>query len=147
MRTAERLTRDLSAKALTVMRWDRARVPDDLANPVHDGDTLRLELDRGFDDRSMRDLRLYGVWAPELSQPGGQNTRTFVLRWLDERGAMTGPGWPLAVDTLRVRDNSHEQQTLARYLGIVWSADRAHCLNDDITAYVAEQGYGGGTGS
>ncbi len=148
MRTTERLARDLSAKALTVMRWERARVPGDVASPIHDGDTLRLELDRGFDDRSVRDLRLYGVYAPELSQPGGQDTRDFVLGWLRAHHAeVRDAGWPLAVDTLRVRDNSHEQTTLARYLGIVYSADRMCCLNDDITAYVQEQGYTGGIGS
>lgn len=149
MRTTERLARDLSAKAVTVMRWERARVPTpgDVAEPVHDGDTIWLQLDRGFRDHSIRDLRLYGVYAPELSQPGGAETRAFVLRWLNERRALLAAGWPLAVDTLRVRDNSHEQQTLARYLAIVWSADRSACLNDDITAFVVAQGYSGGIGA
>jgi len=144
--TALRLARDIKAGALTVMRFDRARLPLDLGAPVHDGDTLRLELDRGFDDRSVRDLRLYGVFAPELKQPGGLDTTAYVVGWL--RAQADGAGsWPLAVDSLRVRDDSHEQVTLGRYLAIVYSHDRTHCLNDDVMAYVKANGYGGGTGS
>ena len=61
--------------------WDkRAYVTN-----VHDGDTITVTLDQGFGDlkEGMR-LRLYGVFAPELSQEGGNATRDFVLAWLKE---------------------------------------------------------------
>lgn len=132
----------------TVMHWTRARVPlpEDVAEPVHDGDTIWLEIDRGFRDHSIRDLRLYGVFAPELSQPGGTDVRDFVTGWLRAEGD-GGNHWPFQVDSVRVRDNSHEATTLERYLAIVWSADHTRCLNDDVTAYIKAAGYGGGTGS
>ena len=50
---------------------------------VVDGDTLRLLVDTGFYARHQVDLRLLDVWAPELKEPGGEETKGFVINWLD----------------------------------------------------------------
>lgn len=135
----------------TVMHWARARVPmqEDVAEPFHDGDTIWLEIDRGFRDHSTRDLRLYGVFAPELKQlPGGPDTRDYVIGWLRAASAeVPSNHWPLQVDTVRIAGGDHEATTLERYLAIVYNADRSMCLNDDVMAYVKANGYPGGTGS
>lgn len=135
----------------TVMHWARARVPlpEDVAEPVHDGDTIWLQIDRGFRDHSIRDLRLYGVFAPELKQlPGGPDTRDYVTGWLRAASAdFPDKTWPLQVDTIRISSDDHEATTLERYLAIVWNADHTKCLNDDVRAYVKANGYPGGTGS
>lgn len=41
----------------------------------HDGDTITVDLDRGYEDRSRRSVRLLGCNARELSQPGGKEAR------------------------------------------------------------------------
>lgn len=42
---------------------------------VHDGDTIRCRVDRGFRDYSEWPIRLVGCAARELSEPGGKDAR------------------------------------------------------------------------
>lgn len=52
---------------------------------VHDGDTLRMSLDLGFDIfRQDMDMRLFGVDAPELKRPDklGEKSRDALQAWL-----------------------------------------------------------------
>lgn len=119
--------------------WDRRAV----VLEVTDGDTLLVDLDQGFGDTKEFSLRLLGVWAPESKQPGGPETKAFVERWIADR--IGTARWPFVVTTARLKDDSKEQRTFARYVGILTHGTQ--CLNTDIMAFVAAAGYGGGTGS
>lgn len=50
---------------------------------VHDGDTLRLDIDQGFGThQTALSARLYGVNAPELSTQAGKDARDFLVKLL-----------------------------------------------------------------
>lgn len=124
---------------------------------AHDGDTIRLEVDRGFTDRSVLDLRLSLTFAPELSQAGGDDVRRFAQQWLEACASPVAVGaaptpWPFVVETLRTR-TEREVVTFGRYVADVYPAsvgwqtyNRSYTLNAAVVAYVKAQGYGGGTG-
>jgi len=58
---------------------------------VIDGDTIVVLIDRGFEDRSVRKVRLYGVDTAEVHNTAedspeyqrGKNQEFFVSRWLE----------------------------------------------------------------
>jgi endonuclease YncB( thermonuclease family) len=52
---------------------------------VHDGDTLTVRVDLGFDTWRVQNVRLIGINARELSQPGGKEARDHLRKLL---------GWP-----------------------------------------------------
>ena len=98
----------------------------------HDGDTLRVITDGGFDTRAEPRLRLYDVSAPELAmrlppmfQPGGQETRDFVNGWLAAaQGKNPRRRWWLWVDTLLMKTYEPDQRrTFVRYVARVWQFD------------------------
>ena len=122
--------------------WDyRAQVTD-----VHDGDTLTVLLDLGFSTHRVETaLRLLGVYAPQLSQPGGPETKAFVESWVSSRFARSGSQWPFVCTTARIKSDAHEVTTLGRYVGTVTSGTES--LNDAINAFIAANGYGGGIGA
>jgi endonuclease YncB( thermonuclease family) len=134
------------------MRWIwPARVPDtrDFPHPVHDGDTLWLEVDDGRRRKSLLDIRLRGVYAPELKDPGGLEVHRFVVAWLESH-AFTK--WPFALETFQTR-TGNDVKTLGRYLGVLYAGDpdsvRAMSLpvanfNNHIARYVLEHGWGPG---
>ncbi len=49
---------------------------------IIDGDTLKLEIDTGFDDQKHETIRLKGIDCPELDTPEGQAVKRFVEREL-----------------------------------------------------------------
>ena len=117
--------------------WDRrARIPEN-----HDGDTITAELDQGFGDTKTITVRLAGVFAPELKQPGGPETTAFVHDWVTSRSSGS---WPFVCTTVRTRTD-HEVETLGRYVAYITCG--AESLNDAITEFIAARGYGGGIGS
>lgn len=112
---------------------------------VWDGDTLNSVLvDRGSDDYSTWSVRLKDVWAPEKHEPGGRECRDFVLGWLSDHA--DGSEWPFLLETFRTPSSDRDVLTFSRYVGVIRSADGS-CLNDAVTAFVSEQGFGGGIGS
>lgn len=119
--------------------WDyRAQVTD-----IHDGDTITVLLDTGFSNRRVETaLRLLDVYAPELSQPGGQECRNFVVTWIAHRN--TGE-WPFVCTTARIKSDAHEVTTLGRFVGTLTSGIES--LNDAITEFIAANGFGGGIGT
>lgn len=127
-----------------MMTW-RARLPrpDDIPDPVHDGDSLWLESDQGDWYRKVRDCRLSNVFAPELKQPGGPECREFVRAWIAKWNVGR---WPFSVDTLQT-GKGLDITTFGRYVTVVWNADRTAQLNAEIQAFVTANGYPGGTGS
>jgi len=83
------------------------------------------------------------VYAPEHDQPGGQETRQFVVDW-----KTTAPpiDWPFIVTTARVKGDGHEDMTFTRYLATITTIDGSKNLNADVAGFIAAQGYGHGIG-
>jgi len=119
-----------------------ARLPDrrDFTEPVTDGDTLWLQLDRH--DRAKQDvsLRLEGVHAPDREDgPTRDGARAWVQSWVVTHGGVTK--WPFLVQTIRIRDESHEIMTLGRYLARVWCRECGAVLNDQAEAWYRMMGW------
>jgi hypothetical protein len=103
---------------------------------VTDGDTIVLLVDTGFHGRQEVELRLAGVSAPELSQPGGVETRTFVGDWLQ---AHSSPlmRWPLRVQTqTNTNPEPIERRSFTRYIGWVHSFATGMSLNTSVTDFL-----------
>lgn len=111
---------------------------------VHDGDTIHVLIDRGFDDMSKISIRLKDVWAPELADEGGTETRNFVLGWLYDHHDETD--WPFLVETFRTPRSDVEVMTFNRYVAKVMAADGS-VLNLQINDFVNLNDYDGGIGS
>ena len=123
--------------------WDKRA----FVTSVHDGDTITATLDQGFGDlKEDMHVRLLGVYAPELKQPGGPETRQFVVDWL-ARYAMVPLRFPFVVTTARGPRSDQEITTFERYVAVVESLDRSHNLNMDVQAFITAQGYPGGIGT
>jgi endonuclease YncB( thermonuclease family) len=122
--------------------WDRrAQVLS-----VHDGDTIKVILDQGF-GQTLTDpdgLRLLGVYAPELTQPGGPECRQFVSDWLAAHMPTQAVSWPFIVTTARMPRADREQETLGRYVGTLTTLDGSESLNAAVTQFIAANGYGSG---
>jgi len=118
--------------------WDkRAKILD-----VHDGDTVTVLADSGRGITEEYVVRMLGVWAPELRQPGGVECRQFVVDWLARQGPVK---WPVVVTTART-STDREVTTFGRYVATITSLDGTDNLNLAVMGFVAEHGYGGGTG-
>lgn len=114
---------------------------------VHDGDTVTVTIDRGFDDhKTSMKLRLEDVFAPELSQLGGIECRQFVMNWLTEAGIpYVTMEFPLIVTTVRLKNGKRELKTLERYVSRVNSRD-GRSLNQAIRDFIIANGYPAGVG-
>ena len=120
--------------------WDkRAKI---LSN--HDGDTLTVLLDQGFGQTTEIQVRLFGVFAPELSQTGGKECQAFVSEWVEKNSVLHK--WPFIVTTMRGVRSDKETVTLSRYVGVIETIDHHSTLNTDVQEYVLECGYSGGIG-
>lgn len=107
---------------------------------VHDGDTVRLLIDTGFEQRVEKWIRLADVHAPELNQFGGTTARLFVRDQLSS-WILAEPGrWPLRVVTeVTTRAvEQHEVTSLDRYVGWIYEQRTGRCLNEIINAWLAE---------
>jgi hypothetical protein len=111
---------------------------------VHDGDSVEVCIDRGFDDTSQINVRLKDVWAPELADIGGRETRDFVLGWLMDHG--DGSRWSFALETFRTPRSDVETMTFNRYVGVLTAPDGTS-LNAAVSQFVLEKGYAGGIGA
>lgn len=100
---------------------------------VHDGDTLKGILDRGYEDESLKDIRLKDVWAPELNEPFGFLVRDYIFGWLSDH--TDGSEWPFELETFRTPKSDVEIRSFNRYIGVVTAADGA-VLNEDVTAFI-----------
>lgn len=109
---------------------------------VKDGDTLRVLLDRGFDETKEIDLRLFDTWAPEKKDSGGPETKSHAAEWVAERSEGR---WPFVVILERNKSDTHEVSTLGRFVGTLLDA-QGQSLNSAVTEFVGARGYGHGTG-
>lgn len=119
--------------------WEyRAALPDGDA-AIHDGDTVKLLIDLGFDVRTEKWIRLADVRAPELNQPGGIETRAFTVGWLRSRtGPQRGLRWPLRVITDMTRAAEPSQVTsFARYVGEIYDVSGGGALNNAVSLFLS----------
>lgn len=106
---------------------------------VHDGDTIRVRLDVGFETDSRPRLRLKDLRSPEIWNPGGVEARDYVRQLLHETPAMivrtfrTGP-----IAYVYRAEGGEERRTFIRYVADVWLPER----NDFLQALVAAGGHG-----
>ena len=66
---------------------------------VIDGDTVIVEVDHGFRIYSTQTVRVLGVNAPELRNPGGREAKAFVEQWTAVAGV-----WPLTINATATTD-------------------------------------------
>lgn len=97
---------------------------------VTDGDTVRFLFDHGMFIRSSHAIRLSGVNAPELNEPGGTDARAWVSAWLVHHGLHGSMPWPFRVATEK------DKQTFNRYIGVIRCATCTESLNDAANAYL-----------
>jgi endonuclease YncB( thermonuclease family) len=99
---------------------------------IIDGDTIVVLADTGFDSRHEQHIRLLGVSAPELSQPGGVEAWQFTRDWCLHLPVIT---WPMILTTQpSTAPTPDERRSLTRYLGTI--TDRHRTLNTDLGAYL-----------
>lgn len=102
---------------------------------VHDGDTVKLDVDLGFSVHTHAWVRLKGVRAPELSEAGGPEARSVVWLWLDGHA----PDGYVAVNTFWMPAQAteiNEERSFIRYLGVIISPD-----GTDLNGYLQAKGY------
>jgi endonuclease YncB( thermonuclease family) len=100
---------------------------------IIDGDTLSLVVDCGFSARFEAVIRLAGVWAPELREPGGREAH----RALSALVAMGSGSWPMRLETTRLALGG-ETRSFSRYVGRVWVNWADGSLHDVGEAMVRE---------
>lgn len=121
--------------------WDkRAEYLDN-----NDGDSVKMVLDQGFGDTKLVEIRLLGVYAPELSQPGGPECQEFVSSWFNKNNP-TQTRWGYIVTTIRMKRTDKEQTTFNRYVAVVTNMANTSNLNAEVAEFIHTNGYGGGTG-
>jgi len=107
-----------------------ARVVD-----VHDGDTLKLDVDLGFATHAYVWIRLKGVRAPELSDPTGPQAKGDLQAWLETNA----PDGLVMVSTFQIAGSTkeiHEQMTFIRYIGVVTAP-----AGQELNAWLIGRGY------
>lgn len=88
---------------------------------IHDGDTLRLDVDLGFNlHNTNMDIRLYGLNAPELNTDAGKVALQFAKDWFVANG-----------NTVILQSKKDKQEKYGRYLGIIL-ASNGKSLNADL---------------
>lgn len=85
---------------------------DVLAAEAVDGDTARVLCDCGFGIRFAFDLRLAGIDAPELGEPGGPEAKAALQALLDRPGL---------VAVVHRRDTGGYPRSFARWIGELWA--------------------------
>lgn len=94
-----------------------------------------MEYDAGCAGRMEPELRLFGVYMPELSDPGGLEMRQTVDDWFAEADHMlTWPFWISMIMT-KVREPG-QKMTYARYLATVWRFDGQRTQGPSINQVV-----------
>jgi endonuclease YncB( thermonuclease family) len=85
---------------------------------IYDGDTIRVDTDRGGHVHTHDWLRLKGVRAPELREPDGPAARGDVIAWMNEHA----PDGFVEVTTFWTQGDLkeiNEEMTFVRYVAEV----------------------------
>lgn len=98
-----------------------------------DGNTVKLVLDQGFGDTKLVTLRLLGIRAPEISDPGGPECQAFVEEWFNERTFDKSPRWNFIATTSQIDED--------RYAAVISDVDNQRTLNSALADFIHENGY------
>jgi endonuclease YncB( thermonuclease family) len=79
---------------------------------VIDGDTLKLEIDTGFDEQCRETVRLRGIDCPEMNTPEGRAAKRFVERELG------------SCDSIILKSTQTRKEKWGRYLGDIFYTDK-----------------------
>jgi micrococcal nuclease len=84
---------------------------------IYDGDTITVDIDVGFGDwKTKRQLRLYGIDAPELrgvERPEGLKARDWIRSQLPV-------GTEFILETVKAKDGSDSTEKYGRYLAVIY---------------------------
>lgn len=97
-----------------------------------DGNTVKVVLDQGFGDTKLVTVRLLGVYAPEISKPGGPECKKFVSDWF-ERWGREKDRWGFVVTTSQLSSD--------QFVGVVTDVALSSNLNAELTEFIHENGY------
>ena len=107
----------------------RARVHLQQMTNVYDGDTVRMDIDLGLRVLTYDEpLRLYGIDAPELHEPGGKESRDYLRRLLDTP--------TLVIQTLK---NTRERERKGKYGR--WLVIIHHPIHGSLNDKMVEAGH------
>jgi hypothetical protein len=113
---------------------------------ILDGDTIRLWVDLGcFVGRHHMDVRLLGVSAPELRDPGGPETKDFVQAWMYTLNPDLS--WPMLINTQTTKvTEPTEKQSFTRYIADIRNITNGDHLNAQLRHWLSQHPeWGGGT--
>jgi micrococcal nuclease len=108
---------------------------------VHDGDTIYVTIDRGFEEWSRQRLRLLGVNAPEIrgaSREAGDAATAFLQGVIDSWQTEADGEWPLYIRT-------EKGDSFGRWLATVYRASDFERLGTDaksLTDLLLESDHG-----
>lgn len=92
---------------------------------ITDADTVRLNVDVGFDLNFHPKFRLYMVNSPEKTgktKAAGLAAKAYVVNWFADK----------PVFFVRTFKAAPEQEKYGRWLVEIWSIDGKQCLNKDL---------------
>lgn len=84
---------------------------------VHDGDTVQLDVDLGFEVHFSLHCRLYGLNAPELATDAGRAARSHLL-------GLLGAGDATPTSVIYVQTIKDRTEKYGRYLGVLFRSDQ-----------------------
>jgi len=92
---------------------------------VHDGDTVRFDIDQGLGSHQHEWIRLKGVYAEEKPKPGWEEARQVLA------GLLGGHGPIFQITTERLADpiQIRERRTFVRYVGRVRAIKTGFVIN------------------
>lgn len=97
---------------------------------IHDGDTVTLDVDLGFNVHRTDNFRLYGINAPELVTPEGKVALAYLLTLVK------------VGDTVEVKTIKDNREKYGRYLGVILNG--TVIINDAMVAAGHAVPYSGG---
>jgi hypothetical protein len=127
----------------------RARLSDKVRKQGDDGDTVLLIWDQGRGTHGEEAVRLAGVWAPELGEPGYREAADHlagILRAATAEALSEGRRWPFHLFTEpNTAVEPSERQSITRFVGQLyilrpgfkWVPDPADSINRMMAAFLA----------
>jgi len=103
---------------------------------VHDGDTVRVRIDLGFNVITRQWIRLRDVWAPELSQLNGTAAKDFLVQTLvdhTENNFVSLTTYWTQGSVTEIK----EEMTFVRYVGEIMLPDGIN-LNEYMRGYLKD---------
>lgn len=67
----------------------------------NDSGSVKMVLDQGFGDTKMVDVRLLGIYAPEIITPEGKQCKEFISEWFENNNPTT-TRWGFVVTTTQM---------------------------------------------